>query len=148
MRIYHPLAARLARRLAPTPITPDMVSASGALAIMLAALAYAQAGWPWGAALGLALHMGWHVLDGADLRAGCCIARLPLGALTIARRLQTIFRQLVIDRLARGLQHRMQPRDIPAAFSQRIVEHSALKIRDNLLKRSLPGDQWGRGASL
>lgn len=65
-RLYHPLAARLACWLAPTRITPDMVSAAGALAIMLAALAYAQGGWPWGVALGLALHMGWHVLDGAD----------------------------------------------------------------------------------
>ena len=65
-RLYHPLAARLARRLAPTRVTPDMVSAAGALAIMLAALAYAQGGWPWGAVIGLALHMGWHVLDGAD----------------------------------------------------------------------------------
>lgn len=43
-----------------------MVSASGALAIMLAALAYGQMNWPWGVAIGLALHMGWHVLDGAD----------------------------------------------------------------------------------
>lgn len=64
--LYHPLSWRLARRLAPTAITPDMVSAAGALAIMLAALAYSQLAWPWGAALGLALHMGWHVLDGAD----------------------------------------------------------------------------------
>lgn len=65
-RLYHPLAWRLARRLASTPITPDMVSAAGALAIMLAAAAYSQLAWPWGVALGLALHMGWHVLDGAD----------------------------------------------------------------------------------
>lgn len=65
-RLYHPLSWRLARRLAATPITPDMVSVAGAGAIVLAALAYAQLGWPWGAALGLALHMGWHVLDGAD----------------------------------------------------------------------------------
>jgi phosphatidylglycerophosphate synthase len=65
-RIYHPLAWRLAQRLAPTRITPDMVSAAGALAIMLAAAAYSQLAWPWGVALGLALHMGWHVLDGAD----------------------------------------------------------------------------------
>jgi hypothetical protein len=43
-----------------------MVSVAGALAIMLAALAYAQPLWPWSAALGLALHIGWHVLDGAD----------------------------------------------------------------------------------
>lgn len=65
-RLYHPLAVRLARVLVPTRVTPDMVSAAGALAIMLAALAYAQVVWPWGALLGLGLHMGWHVLDGAD----------------------------------------------------------------------------------
>jgi phosphatidylglycerophosphate synthase len=65
-RIYHPLAWRLARRLTQTRITPNMVSAAGAAAIMLAAAAYGSLAWPWGVALGLALHMGWHVLDGAD----------------------------------------------------------------------------------
>ncbi|MEQ5788205.1 CDP-alcohol phosphatidyltransferase family protein [Erythrobacter sp. NFXS35] len=65
-RLYHPLSWRLARRLAPTAITPDMVSAAGALAIILAAVAYSQLAWPWGVMLGLGLHMGWHVLDGAD----------------------------------------------------------------------------------
>jgi phosphatidylglycerophosphate synthase len=65
-RLYHPLSGRLARALVPTRITPDMVSAAGAVAIMLAAAAYSQLTWPWGAALGLMLHMGWHVLDGAD----------------------------------------------------------------------------------
>jgi phosphatidylglycerophosphate synthase len=65
-RLYHPLSWRLARRLASTRVSPDMVSAAGALAIMLAAAAYGLLDWPWGVALGLALHMGWHVLDGAD----------------------------------------------------------------------------------
>lgn len=65
-RIYHPLAWRLAMRLAATPATPDMVSAAGAVTIALAALAYAGLPWPWSVALGLALHMSWHVLDGAD----------------------------------------------------------------------------------
>jgi phosphatidylglycerophosphate synthase len=65
-RLYHPLSWRLARRLARTAITPDMVSVAGALAIMLAALAYSLPGWPWVVVLGLALHMAWHVLDGAD----------------------------------------------------------------------------------
>ena len=65
-RLYHPLSARLARALVPTPVTPDVVSAAGALAIMLAAAAYSQLAWPWSVMLGLALHMGWHVLDGAD----------------------------------------------------------------------------------
>lgn len=65
-RLYHPLSWRLARRLAATRITPDMVSIAGAGVIMLAAAAYGWMAWPWGVALGLALHMGWHVLDGAD----------------------------------------------------------------------------------
>lgn len=65
-RLYHPLSWRLAQWLAPTRVTPDMVSIAGALAIMLAALAYSQQAWPWSVALGLALHMSWHVLDGAD----------------------------------------------------------------------------------
>ncbi|WP_245804524.1 CDP-alcohol phosphatidyltransferase family protein [Erythrobacter tepidarius] len=65
-RLYHPLSWRLARALAPTRITPDMVSAAGAVAIILAAAAYAGLAWPWGVAAGLVLHMGWHVLDGAD----------------------------------------------------------------------------------
>jgi len=43
-----------------------MVSVAGAGAIVLAAVAYAQLAWPWGVAVGLALHMSWHVLDGAD----------------------------------------------------------------------------------
>ena len=72
-RLYHPLSWRLARRLAPTGITPDMVSAAGALAIILAAAAYGLLDWPWGVALGLMLHMFWHVLDGADGD----LARLP-----------------------------------------------------------------------
>lgn len=64
--VYHPLSWWLASRLARTRITPNMVSATGALAIMLATLAYSLPLWPWSVALGLALHMGWHVLDGAD----------------------------------------------------------------------------------
>lgn len=65
-QLYHPLSWRLARLLAPTPVTPDMVSAAGAAAIMLAAAAYGLIAAPWGMILGLALHMSWHVLDGAD----------------------------------------------------------------------------------
>ncbi len=65
-QLYHPLSWRLARRLAPTRVTPDMVSAAGAAAIMLAAASYGLIAAPWGIALGLFLHIGWHVLDGAD----------------------------------------------------------------------------------
>lgn len=64
--LYHPLAWQLARLLAPTPITPNMVSVVGAGFVVAAALAYTQLTWPVAAALGMALHMTWHVVDGAD----------------------------------------------------------------------------------
>ena len=64
--VYHPLAARLARLLARTPITPNAVSVAGALMVWVAALAYTQIAWPVGVALGLFFHCLWHVLDGAD----------------------------------------------------------------------------------
>jgi phosphatidylglycerophosphate synthase len=68
--LYHPLAWRLARALAPTRVTPNMVSIAGAIAVIAAGLAYAGPlwGWAWPASaiFGLALHMAWHVLDGAD----------------------------------------------------------------------------------
>ncbi len=64
--LYHPLAWQLARGLAHTPITPNMVSVFGALMVVAAGVVYANLAWPVGAALGMALHMGWHVVDGAD----------------------------------------------------------------------------------
>ena len=64
--LYHPLAWQLARQLAKTPLTPNMVSVIGALFVVGAAFAYTLPGWPLTAAIGLALHMGWHVVDGAD----------------------------------------------------------------------------------
>ncbi|HEV2866876.1 MAG TPA: CDP-alcohol phosphatidyltransferase family protein, partial [Allosphingosinicella sp.] len=64
--VYHPLAARLARLLAPTPATPNGVSVAGALCIWAAAWAYTQLSWPAGVIAGLSLHMLWHVVDGAD----------------------------------------------------------------------------------
>ena len=64
--LYHPLAWQLARRLANTPVSPNMVSLAGGALVVAAAVAYAQPWWPISALLGLAFHMGWHVLDGAD----------------------------------------------------------------------------------
>lgn len=64
--LYHPLAARLARVLLPTGISPNAVSVAGALLVWAAAWSYAAVAWPVGALLGFALHMGWHVVDGAD----------------------------------------------------------------------------------
>jgi len=64
--LYHPLAWQLARVLARTPLTPNMVSVFGALLVVLAGLSYVGLSWPVSAALGMALHMSWHVVDGAD----------------------------------------------------------------------------------
>ncbi len=69
--LYHPLAWRLARALAPTPITPNMVSVAGGLFVVAAGVVYWRAPvwglvWPWAPLLGMLLHMTWHVVDGAD----------------------------------------------------------------------------------
>ncbi len=64
--LYHPLAHRLARALVPTPVTPNMVSIAGAAIVMAAGVLYAVVGTPWAIALGFALHLSWHVVDGAD----------------------------------------------------------------------------------
>lgn len=73
--LYHPLAWRLAKVLSRTPLTPNMVSVIGGLLVVAAGAVYFnmdstggtwQLGWPWGALLGMILHMSWHVVDGAD----------------------------------------------------------------------------------
>ena len=69
--LYHPLAWQLARLLARTPLTPNMVSVIGGGFVVAAAAAYVQptlnpAAWPLFALLGMVLHMTWHVVDGAD----------------------------------------------------------------------------------
>lgn len=64
--IYHPLARRLAVALVPTGITPNMVSVCGLLLIIAATLAYVGLPWPISVAIGLFLHLSWHVVDGAD----------------------------------------------------------------------------------
>ncbi|HET9628952.1 MAG TPA: CDP-alcohol phosphatidyltransferase family protein [Novosphingobium sp.] len=68
--LYHPLAWQLARLLARTPLTPNMVSVIGGCFVVAAAAVYAQPSWPQfpegPALLGMVLHMTWHVVDGAD----------------------------------------------------------------------------------
>lgn len=64
--IYHPLARRLAESLVPTGITPNMVSVCGLLLIIGATLAYVGLPYPISVAIGLFLHLSWHVVDGAD----------------------------------------------------------------------------------
>lgn len=63
---YHPLAARLARFLVPTGISPNMVSVGGALTLVLATLAFVGLTSPTNAVAGLCLMMAWHIIDGAD----------------------------------------------------------------------------------
>jgi phosphatidylglycerophosphate synthase len=65
-RLIHPLSRRLVTLLIPTGVTPNAVSALGVAAAGAAAAAYGLVIWPVGALLGFALHLGWHVLDGAD----------------------------------------------------------------------------------
>ena len=55
--IYHPLSARLARALVPTRVTPDMVSVTGGLMIVLAAVIYATATSSLALLAGLVVHM-------------------------------------------------------------------------------------------
>lgn len=64
--IYHPAAARLARILRPTPVSPNAVSVAGAVSVWAAAWAYTGIDRPWGVVAGFSLHALWHVLDGAD----------------------------------------------------------------------------------
>ncbi len=68
--LYHPLAWQLARQLAKTPITPNIVSVIGGGFVVAAGVVYAMGstlGWGWhGALVGMLLHMTWHVVDGAD----------------------------------------------------------------------------------
>ncbi|MCA1661610.1 MAG: CDP-alcohol phosphatidyltransferase family protein [Novosphingobium sp.] len=69
--LYHPLSWRLARLLARTPVTPNQVSVFGGLTVVAAGALYVAPlwggpDWPLSAGLGMALHMAWHVIDGAD----------------------------------------------------------------------------------
>lgn len=64
--IFHPLARRLATGLAPTAVSPNMVSVGGGLLVAAAALLYVGLNWPLSVLLGFAAHASWHVLDGAD----------------------------------------------------------------------------------
>jgi len=68
-RLFHPLSGLLARALARTFVTPNMLSLTGAALVLAAGLAYS--GYfgltlPAAVAIGFTLHMLWHVVDGAD----------------------------------------------------------------------------------
>lgn len=63
---YHPLARRLARRLVPTPVTPNMVSVLSLLCLIAAAFAFTRMAWPQNALAGFVFMLLWHIVDGAD----------------------------------------------------------------------------------
>jgi hypothetical protein len=65
-RLYHPISRRLAVLLSYTPVSPNMVSVTGALLVIAAGALYSFAGGAWAIALAFALHLLWHVVDGAD----------------------------------------------------------------------------------
>lgn len=65
-RIFHPLSHRLALALCKTPVSPNMVSAAGGVAVALAAVCYGFMPYPLSVLAGLLLHLSWHVFDGAD----------------------------------------------------------------------------------
>jgi hypothetical protein len=66
LHVYHPLAARLARLLAPTGIAPNAVSVMSLVALCAATWAFISMDWPLNALTGLAFMLTWHVVDGAD----------------------------------------------------------------------------------
>jgi phosphatidylglycerophosphate synthase len=64
--VFHPAAKRLAGWLARTPATPNMVSVFGAAMVVTAGVLYAWVGSPAAILAGFAIHLAWHVVDGAD----------------------------------------------------------------------------------
>ena len=65
-RVYHPLAARLARALLPTGVSANALSVAGLFAFLASTWAYLSLAPPQGVLIGLAMMMVWHVFDGAD----------------------------------------------------------------------------------
>ena len=64
--LFHPPARRLAAWLAATPVTPNMVSVFGAVMVVAAGMLYALVGTMAAILAGFAIHLAWHVVDGAD----------------------------------------------------------------------------------
>jgi phosphatidylglycerophosphate synthase len=62
----HPMSRRVVDVLQNTPVTPNQVSVASMLFAAAGALCFAFLAWPASAVAGLALLIGWHVLDGAD----------------------------------------------------------------------------------
>jgi phosphatidylserine synthase len=66
LHLYHPAARRLALLLRPTGISPNAISFAGFLAIVAAGASYLFLPWPASVLVGLAVHLSWHIFDGAD----------------------------------------------------------------------------------
>lgn len=64
--LIHPVSALLVRLFARIGVTPNMVSLLGMACGVLAGFAYARYRWIGWDCAGLALMLGWHVMDGAD----------------------------------------------------------------------------------
>ena len=64
--VYHPLSHHIALALRSTPVSPNMISVASGLSIVAAAAAYTLLPFPQSVAVGLLLHLLWHILDGAD----------------------------------------------------------------------------------
>ncbi len=66
LRFIHPASRRLTLWFARIGVAPNLVSLTGMACGILAGIAYFHyASW-WGAPLGLALMIAWHILDGSD----------------------------------------------------------------------------------
>ncbi len=66
LHVYHPLSHRIALALRHTPVSPNMVSVASLGSIVAATAAYTVMPFPQSVAIGLACHILWHILDGAD----------------------------------------------------------------------------------
>ena len=64
--VYHPLAARLARLLMPTGISPHWVSVGSALCLLAATWSFVMLAPPANWSIGLGFMLLWHIVDGAD----------------------------------------------------------------------------------
>lgn len=64
--VFHPLAWRMALSLRHSFVTPNQVSVAGGAVVIAAAALYFHAETALQIAIAFALHLSWHVLDGAD----------------------------------------------------------------------------------
>jgi phosphatidylglycerophosphate synthase len=65
-RLIHPISRALVGVLIPTGVSPNAVSAAGAVMAALAACAFVLLPWPVSALAGFLFLVAWHVFDGAD----------------------------------------------------------------------------------